>query len=185
MKKLGGLSALGLLNALVLSGCVTAVMDPGGVVHAEQERLVFAGLSEELIYEYLLGDIAARRGPSSTAAEAMARAAELSSNLQITLRAFSMSMESGDYEQALELSELLESIDTGQQEHVLALRLQALIALDREEAVFTALIALIDALPDQSELPQYIAQTLGRTAEPSRWLAVTERVATHLSLIHI
>tara|TARA_Y100000588_G_scaffold109333_1_gene119833 strand:+ start:2927 stop:4636 length:1710 start_codon:yes stop_codon:yes gene_type:complete len=181
VKKLGGLSALGLLNALVLSGCVTAVTDPPGVVHAEQEKLVVAGLSEELIYEYLLGDIAARRGDSSTAAEAMARAAELSSNLQITLRAFSMSMESGDYEQALELSELLESIDTGQQEHVLALRLQALIALDREEAVFTALIALIDALPDQSELPQYIAQTLGRTAEPSRWLAVTERVAAHFN----
>lgn len=181
MKKLSVLSALGLLNALVLSGCVTAVTDPPGVVHAEQEKLVVAGLSEELIYEYLLGDIAARRGDSSTAAEAMARAAELSSNLQITLRAFSMSMESGDYEQALELSELLESIDTGQQEHVLALRLQALIALDREEAVFTALIALIDALPDQSELPQYIAQTLGRTAEPSRWLAVTERVAAHFN----
>ena len=181
MKKLGGLSALGLLNALVLSGCFTAVTNPGGVVHAEQERLVFAGLSEELIYEYLLGDIAARRGDSSTATEAMARAAELSSNLQITLRAFSMSMESGDYEQALELSELLESIDTDQQEHVLALRLQALIALDHEEAVFTTLIALIDALPDQSELPQYIAQTLGRTAEPSRWLAVTERVAAHFN----
>ena len=181
MKKLGGLSALGLLNALVLSGYFTAVTNPGGVVHAEQERLVFAGLSEELIYEYLLGDIAARRGDSSTAAEAMARAAELSSNLQITLRAFSMSMASGDYEQALELSELLESIDTDRQEHVLALRLQALIALDREEAVFTALIALIDALPDQSELPQYIAQTLGRTADPSRWLAVTERVAAHFN----
>ena len=181
MKKLGGLSALGFLSALALSGCVTAVTDPGGVVHAEQEKLVVAGLSEELIYEYLLGDIAARRGDSNTAAEAMARAAELSSNLQITLRAFSMSMESGDYEQALALSELLESIDTDQQEHVLALRLQALIALDREEAVFMALIALIDALPDQSELPQYIAQTLGRTAEPSRWLAVTERVAAHFN----
>jgi len=36
-------------------------------------------------------------------------------------------------------------------------------------------------LPDQSQLPQYIAQTLGRTAEPSRWLAVTERVAAHFN----
>ena len=115
----------------MLGGCVTSVNNPAGVAHAEQEKLVVAGLSEELIYEYLLGDIAARRGESSTAAEAMARAAELSSNLQITLRAFSMSMESGDYEQALELSELLESIDSDQQEHALALRLQALIALDR------------------------------------------------------
>ena len=107
--------------------------------------------------------------------------AELSSSLQITLRAFSMSMESGDYEQALDLSELLESIDPDQQEHALALRLQALIGLDREEEVFTALMALIDALPDQSELSQYIAQTLGRTADPGRWLAVTERVADHFN----
>ena len=76
---------------------------------------------------------------------------------------------------------MLESIDSEQQEHALALRLQALIALDREEEVFTALITLIDALPDQSELPQYIAQTLGRTADPGRWLAVTERVAAHFN----
>ena len=181
MNNLGGFSAFGLLACLTLGGCVTSVNNPAGVAYAEQETLVVAGLSEELIYEYLLGDIAARRGDTNTAAEAMARAAELSSNLQITLRAFAMSMESGDYEQALELSGLLDSIDPNQQEHALALRLQALIALDREEDVFTTLITLIDALPDQSELPQYIAQTLGRTADPGRWLVVTERVADHFN----
>ena len=119
MNNPGGFSAFGFLVCLALGGCVTSVNNPAGVAHVAQEKLVVAGLSEELIYEYLLGDIAARRGDTSTAAGAMARAAELSSSLQITLRAFSMSMESGDYEQALDLSELLESIDPDQQEHAL------------------------------------------------------------------
>ena len=73
MNNLGGFSAFGLLACLTLGGCVTSVNNPAGVAYAEHETLVVAGLSEELIYEYLLGDIAARRGDTNTAAEAMAR----------------------------------------------------------------------------------------------------------------
>ena len=176
VKKLSGLCSFALLASLVLTGCAGVASKPG----AEQEKLIVAGLSQDLIYEYLLGDIAARRGDPTTAAGAMTRAAQLSSNLEITLRAFAMSMEAGEYAQALELSELLESIDPDHhRENALALRLQALIALDREEDVFNALVALIDALPDQAKLPQYIAQTLGRTANPGRWLALMERIAIH------
>ena len=180
VKKLGVLSFFALLPVLLLAGCVGVASKPGDSADGTQEKLVVAGLSQDLIYEYLLGDIAARRGDPVTAAGAMTRAAELSSNLEITLRAFSMSMEAGRYEQALELSELLASIDSDYPgERALALRLQALMALDREEDVFHTLIALIDTLPDQAELPQYIAQTLGRTPEPGRWLALIERVAIH------
>ena len=180
VKKLGVLSFFALLPVLLLAGCVGVASKPGDSVDGTQEKLVVAGLSQDLIYEYLLGDIAARRGDPVTAAGAMTRAAELSSNLEITLRAFSMSMEAGRYEQALELSELLASIDSDYPgERALALRLQALMALDREEDVFHTLVALIDTLPDQAELPQYIAQTLGRTPEPGRWLALIERVAIH------
>ena len=180
VKKLGVLSFFALLPVLLLAGCVGVASKPGDSADGTQEKLVVAGLSQDLIYEYLLGDIAARRGDPVTAAGAMTRAAELSSNLEITLRAFSMSMEAGRYEQALELSELLASIDSDYPgERALALRLQALIALDREEDVFHTLVALIDTLPDQAELPQYIAQTLGRTPEPGRWLALIERVAIH------
>jgi len=180
VKKLGVLSFFALLPVLLLAGCVGVASKPGDSADGTQEKLVVAGLSQDLIYEYLLGDIAARRGDPVTAAGAMTRAAELSSNLEITLRAFSMSMEAGRYEQALELSELLASIDSDYPgERALALRLQALMALDREEDVFHTLVALIDTLPDQAELPQYIAQTLGRTPEPGRWLALVERVAIH------
>jgi len=176
VKKLSGLCSFALLASLVLTGCAGVASKPG----AEQEKLIVAGLSQDLIYEYLLGDIAARRGDPTTAAGAMTRAAELSSNVEITLRAFAMSMEAGEYAQALELSELLESIDPDHhRENALALRLQALIALDREDDVFDTLVALIDVLPNQAELPQYIAQTLGRTANPGRWLALMERIAIH------
>ena len=176
MKKLSVLCSFGLLASFTLVGCVGIASKPG----AAQEKLLVAGLSQDLIYEYLLGDIAARRGDATTAAGAMTRAAELSSNLEITLRAFAMSMEAGEYEQALELTDLLESIDPDHHRgNALALRLQALISLNREEDIFDTLVALIDVLPDQAELPQYIAQILGRTANPGRWLALMERVATH------
>ena len=174
VKKLSGLCSFGLLASLALGGCVGIASKPG----ATQEKLLVAGLSQDLIYEYLLGDIAARRGDSATAVGAMTRAAQLSSNLEITLRAFAMSMEARKYAQALELSELLESIDPDHhRESALALRLQALIALNREEEIYDTLVALIDALPDQAELPQYIAQILGRTANPGQWLILMERVA--------
>ncbi len=174
MKKLSGLCSFGLVASLALGGCVGIASKPG----ATQEKLLVAGLSQDLIYEYLLGDIAARRGDPATAAGAMTRAAQLSSNLEITLRAFAMSMEAREYAQALELSELLESIDPDHhRESALALRLQALIALDREEEIYDTLVALIDALPDQAELPQYIAQILGRTDNPGQWLILMERVA--------
>ena len=98
VKKLSVLCSFGLLASFTLVGCVGIASKPG----AAQEKLLVAGLSQDLIYEYLLGDIAARRGDPATAAGAMTRAAQLSSNLEITLRAFAMSMEARKYAQALE-----------------------------------------------------------------------------------
>ncbi len=88
VKKLGVLSFFALLPVLLLAGCVGVASKPGDSADGTQKKLVVAGLSQDLIYEYLLGDIAARRGDPVTAAGAMTRAAELSSNLEITLRAF-------------------------------------------------------------------------------------------------
>ena len=67
VKKLSGLCSFALLASLVLTGCAGVASKPG----AEQEKLIVAGLSQDLIYEYLLGDIAARRGDPTTAAGAM------------------------------------------------------------------------------------------------------------------
>ena len=91
----------------------------------EQRPLVVAGLSQDLIFEYLLGDVAARRGNPVTAAQAMARAAILSGNARVTVRAFALAIEVGEFERALELSELLISI-TPEDPGALTMRLQGL-----------------------------------------------------------
>ena len=84
-----------LCSLLALAGCVGVVPAPDNASAQEQRPLVVAGLSEDLIFEYLLGDVAARRGDPVTAAQAMARAAVLSGNARITVRAFALAIEVG------------------------------------------------------------------------------------------
>ncbi len=121
-------STTGLLcSLLALAGCVGVAPAPNSANSAsaqEQRPLVVAGLSQDLVFEYLLGDVAARRGDPVTAAKAMARAAILSGNARITVRAFALAIEVGEFERALELSELLVSI-TPEDPGALTMRLQA------------------------------------------------------------
>ncbi|MBC8239160.1 MAG: hypothetical protein H8E30_01665, partial [Alphaproteobacteria bacterium] len=174
--------ATGLLcSLLALAGCVGVVPAPDNASAQEQRPLVVAGLSEDLIFEYLLGDVAARRGDPVTAAQAMARAAALSGNARITVRAFALAIEVGEFERALELSELLISI-TPEDPGALTMRLQALIMLNRGQAVFDALVKLIDTMPEKTAvLLKHIVQILGQQADPGRWLDLMQRIATHYS----
>ncbi len=174
-------SATGLLcSLLALAGCAGVAPVPNSANGQEQHPLVVAGLSEDLVFEYLLGDVAARRGDPVTAAQAMARAAILSGNARITVRAFALAIEVGEFERALELSELLVSITPEEPGAALTMRLQALILLDREQAVFDALVELIDTMPEQTAvLLKHIAQILGQQADPGRWLGLMQRIATH------
>ena len=174
-------SATGLLcSLLALAGCAGVAPVPNSANGQEQHPLVVAGLSEDLVFEYLLGDVAARRGDPVTAAQAMARAAILSGNARITVRAFALAIEVGEFERALKLSELLVSITPEEPGAALTMRLQALILLDREQAVFDALVELIDTMPEQTAvLLKHIAQILGQQADPGRWLGLMQRIATH------
>ena len=155
---------------------------PSYVAGDDAESSKHAGLSGDLIYEYMLGRVAARRGEGQVAASAMAKAAALSSSVDITVQAFSLSMNVGQFEQALALSDLMNQVDPqGAPERRLTMRLQALIALDREDDVFDTLVALVDVLPEsEGELVSFIAQTLGRQEDADRWVLVMERLATHL-----
>jgi len=176
-------STTGLLcSLLALAGCVGVAPAPNSANSAsaqEQRPLVVAGLSQDLVFEYLLGDVAARRGDPVTAAKAMARAAILSGNARITVRAFALAIEVGEFERALELSELLVSI-TPEDPGALTMRLQALIMLDRGQAVFDALVELIDTMPEKTAvLLKHIVQILGQQADPGRWLGLMQRIATH------
>ncbi len=167
------------LLMITLGGCVGL---PAQQTSArESAGIQVAGLSEDLIYEYLLGSVAARRGDGQTAASAMFRAAELSGNADVTLQAFSLSMDAGLFEQALQLSDLMETLDPdGPAERVLTMRLQALIGLENEDGVFDALVALIEILPEgESELMTFVAQTLGRHDDPARWIGLMTRFADY------
>ena len=164
---------------LVLAGCAGVVPESHGTRPAAQPPLMVAGLSQELVFEYLLGDVAARRGDPATAGQSMVRAAELSAHVEIALRAFGLAMKAGEFEQALRVSELLAKNDP-QDRRALTMRLQALIALDRESAVFDTLVELVALMPEEGNaLLQHIAQTLGRRQDPGRWLPLMERVALH------
>ena len=155
---------------------------PSYVVGDEPESSKHVGLSGDLIYEYMLGRVAARRGEGEIAASAMAKAAALSSSVDITVQAFSLSMNVGQFEQALALSDLMSQVDPqGAPERRLTMRLQALIPLEREDDVFDTLVALVEILPEsEGELISFIAQTLGRQEDADRWVPVRERFASQL-----
>ena len=63
--------------------------------------------TSELIFQYLLGDIASRRGDGLRAAESMANAAQISADPQVAVRAYRLSMHVGDFERALKMTGLL------------------------------------------------------------------------------
>ena len=134
------------------------------------------GLSNELVYAFLLGDAAARRDSAVTGARSMAKAARLSRDRQVILRAFSLSMRAKEGGLALEMAQLLQTLepDTMQARTLIA---QALISLDRPEEVFDSLLALVEApQPGPAGAFQHIAEVLVRQQSPDHWLLVLERL---------
>ena len=78
-----------------------------GQIHDEKVPISESNQRSELIFQYLLGDIASRRGDGSQAAEAMVKAAQISAAPQVAVRAYRLSMHVGDFERALKMTELL------------------------------------------------------------------------------
>ena len=58
-----------------------------GQIHDEKVPISESNQRSELIFQYLLGDIASRRGDGSQAAEAMVKAAQISAAPQVAVRA--------------------------------------------------------------------------------------------------
>ena len=128
------------------------------------------GLCNELVYAYLLGDAAARRDSAVTGARSMAQAARLSRDRQVDLRAFRLSMHAKEGGLALEMAQLLQTLepDTMQARTLIA---QALISLARPEEVFDSLLALVAApQPGPAGAFQHIAEVLVRQQSPDHRL---------------
>ena len=169
---------------LLLGSCTTGTLNEVSV-GIDSESLEGAskakpsspdGLSNELVYAFLLGDAAARRDSAVTGARSMAKAARLSRDRQVVLRAFSLSMHAKEGGLALEMAQLLQTLepDTMQARTLIA---QALISLDRPEEVFDSLLALVEApQPGPAGAFQHIAEVLVRQQSPDHWLLVLERL---------
>ena len=173
-----------LCACLLLGACTTGTLNEVSV-RIDSESLEGAskakpsspdGLSNELVYAFLLGDAAARRDSAVTGARSMAKAARLSRDRQVVLRAFSLSMHAKEGGLALEMAQLLQTLepDTMQARTLIA---QALISLDRPEEVFDSLLALVEApQPGPAGAFQHIAEVLVRQQSPDHWLLVLERL---------
>ena len=103
---------------LLLGACTTGALnevsvrtDSESVEWGSKAKPLSAdGLSNELVYAFLLGDAAARRDSAVTGARSMAQAARLSRDRQVILRAFSLSMRAKEGALALEMAQLLQTL---------------------------------------------------------------------------
>ena len=157
---------------------VTQALAAGTPASGEQVEPGFDRRSE-LIFQYLLADIAARRGDGQAAAEAMLRAAEISQDPDVVVRAYGLSMQAGHHAPALEMARLLVQL-MPDSDRPRVLELQALMALGRPDEFFNTLVEYNNepgSKPGRNL--RRASEILGRSADPSAWLSVMERLAEH------
>ncbi len=100
--------------ATVLAGCAVnpkpAVEDPAPAVQTSnnetQPALPSVELSSDLLYDILVGEIAAQRGHLKDAARHLHRAAESSRDYRLAERASAIALQGEEYERALQAAEL-------------------------------------------------------------------------------
>ena len=132
--------------------------------------------TSELIFQYLLGDIASRRGDDSQAAESMVKAAQISADPQVAVRAYRLSMHVGDFESALKMTRLLRRLlPESDQPYFMALRV--LVKLGQHDAFFDQMVLLLDR-PNSLIGPHVrrASQILGEESDPVVWMPVMERL---------
>ena len=136
-------------------------------------------LSEELVFQYLIADIAANRGNNALAALAMKNAVEILPNPTLRLRAFGLAMIAKNFPLALEISEIkIPKLTPDIQSH--AMRLKVMVNMEQDEEALKSLISLIEKLPsteDADILISYFAQTFIDKSNPSRWLSTVKKAS--------
>ena len=111
-----------------ISGVVTAVEETESQIQA-------------FIYQYLLGDMAWRRGDLKSASEAMAQAAKISGDKETILRAYGLALEAGRPAIAVKMAEQMLKLETDTV-RAQAMLLRAHIAGDRPDDVYRDLVIL-------------------------------------------
>jgi tetratricopeptide (TPR) repeat protein len=135
---------------------------------------------QTFIYQYLLGDIAWRRGDLKLASAALAEAAKISDDEETILRAYSLALEAGSSGIAVEMAEQMLELEKDSI-RAQAMLLRAHIAEDRPEDVYRDLVALLEQPGvDMDVVVRYVGEALGGVPDASRWLGVMKRLADRL-----
>jgi tetratricopeptide (TPR) repeat protein len=155
------------IDKTAFSGVVAAVEGP------ESQTQAF-------IYQYLLGDMAWRRGDLKLASEAMAQAAQISGDKETILRAYALALEAGRPAIAVEMAEQMLKLETDTV-RAQAMLLRAHIAGDQPDDVYRDLVNLLEQSgADMDVVVRYVGEALGSVPDPGRWLGVMQRLADHL-----
>jgi tetratricopeptide (TPR) repeat protein len=152
----------------------TTISDKTAIVEGSASK------TQEFIYQYLLGEIAWRRGDLTLASKAMAQAAKISGDKEITLRAYGLALEAGRSGMALEMAEQMLELETDNI-RAQAMLLRAHILGDRPDDVYQDLLTLLEqADADIDVVVRYVGEALGNVPDPGRWLGMMQRLADHL-----
>ena len=132
------------------------------------------------IYQYLLGDMAWRRGDLKLASEAIAQAAKISGDKETILRAYGLALESGSPAIAVEMAGQMLKLETDTV-RAQAMLLRAHIAEDRPEDVYQDLVILLEQSgTDMDVVVRYVGEALSSVPDASQWLGVMQRLADRL-----
>jgi len=178
-----------LLLTTIVAMCTTTVVSQRQLAQAATENADKTAISgtavvegsesqtQAFIYQYLLGDMAWRRGDLNLASEAMARAAEISGDRETIVRAYSLALEADRPAIAVEMAEQMLKLETDSV-HAQAMLLRAHIAGDRPDDVYRDLVTLLDQSgADMDMVVRYVGEALGSVPDAGRWLGVMKRLA--------
>ncbi len=180
--------------SLVLSGCASVQSDPAtapataaadvgapGAV-APREDVPGVALTEELIYDILVGEIAGQRGHADVAVESLSRAALSTRDPRLVRHATRVALSAQRFDKALETARLWVEISPDEQapREVLA---RTLLALDHRDEAFEQFAIVLGQNDDVGVVYRRIAELLGRLDDPGDVLERFERlVAMHPTL---
>ena len=153
-----------------------AAQDP----EADGESLPAAALTDEVLYDILLGEIAVRRGELSVAADAFARAAVNTRDHRVAERAMQTAMRAKDFDRAFEVATLWRELqpDAIPPMEAVAVAQVASNRLSEAEQAFTQLIRRAE--PNVGGMYRRIADLLSRQTNVDGAIALMgDLVALH------
>ncbi len=166
--------------AFIVSGCVTNTpqppesdpdsLSPHGQVVAPEIEVPEIQLDETLVFDYLLADIAARRGEPAKSLEAMVRLAERTRDLSMIVRAFrsALRLEQGDV--AERLASMLEEAGSSGLQSTYALVQAYLLQKRRDEAISLIRDLLREEGADYERIFNNAAEVFVLQSEPAGYL---------------